>query len=78
MDTSVEKRQARLQKNSEATDRWMRRLLAAAHMLEKLRNERKRLMRRHGPGPKTIKYRRLEDIPRMAGGGDEFSDDIPL
>jgi hypothetical protein len=72
----IEKRQTRLQANTEATERWQRKLFRAAGELKKLSMERKRLL---GPKKLTeIKYRRLEDIPRMAGGGDEFNDDIPL
>ena len=74
----VERRQSRLQKNSEAMDLWLRKLLRAATELRKLRDERKRLL--NGPGRRAARaaYKQLEDIPRMAGGGDEFNDDIPL
>jgi hypothetical protein len=72
---SIEKRQTRLQANSDATERWMRKLLRAAHELEKLRAERKRLI---GPRkPREVKYRSLDDI-HMAAGGNEFNDEIPL
>jgi hypothetical protein len=75
-DMRVEQRQSKLQKNSEARERWMRKLFRAATELKKLEAERKRLL---GPNRSAvIKYRRLEDIPRMAGGGDEFNDEIPL
>lgn len=75
-DMRVEARQTKLQANAEAIERWHRRLFRAATELKKLTEQRKRLL---GPKrPTEIKYRRLEDIPRMAGGGDEFSDDIPL
>jgi hypothetical protein len=78
LDTSIEKRQAKLQKNSEQTDRYMLRLFATVRKLEQLRNERKRLL-----GPKykrSAKPRRmtLEEIrERHAAGGDEFNDEIP-
>ena len=72
----VEKRQSKLQDNADATERWMRKMLRAAHELEKLRAQRKRLLGK--PSPREIKYRKLEDIPRMAAGGDEFSDDLPI
>jgi len=74
----VERRQLKLQKNSEDTDRWMRKLLAAAHVLERLRKERKRLLK--GPRQRAARaaYKQLADVPRMAAGGDEFNDEIPL
>lgn len=72
---TVETRQAKLAKNAEAMERWMRRLFRAARELDKLNKERKRLL---GPKrPTEIKYRSLDDI-RMAMGGSEFNlDDIP-
>jgi hypothetical protein len=72
-DMSVEKRQTRLQKNGQALDYWIGRMLRAANQVDKLRKERKRLL---GPKqPREIKYRSLDDI-RMAAAGDEFNDDI--
>lgn len=73
---TIEKRQTKLQANAEAIERWQRKLFRAATELQKLVAQRRRLL---GPKkPTAIKYRRLEDIPRMAGGGDDFNDDIPL
>jgi hypothetical protein len=73
----MEKWQAKVHANSEATERWTRKLLRAATELSKLRAERKRLM----AGPKgKLKLARpggLAEIPRMAGGGSDFSDEIP-
>jgi hypothetical protein len=74
----IEKRQIRLQANAEAIERWQRRLFRAATELKKLTQERKCLLYPNGRTPTAIKYRKLEDIPRMAGGGDEFNDDVPL
>jgi len=72
----IEKRQSKLHKNLEDIERWQRKLFRASNELQKLVAQRKRLL---GPKrPTEIKYRRLEDIPRMAGGGSEFSDDIPI
>lgn len=73
----MEKWQAKVHANSEATERWMRKLLRAATELAKLRQERKRLM----SGPKgKLKLARpdISKIPRMAGGGSDFSDEIPI
>jgi hypothetical protein len=41
----VEKKQVKLAINTEATERWMRKLLRASHELERLRAERKRLLK---------------------------------
>jgi protein subunit release factor A len=71
----IEKRQSKLQANTEATERWQRKLFRAANELQKLAKERKRLL---GPKkPTEVKYRSLEDI-RMACGGSEFNDEIPI
>jgi hypothetical protein len=72
---TVERRQTRLQANAEAIERWQRKLFRAANELQKLTAQRKRLL---GPKkPTEIKYRSLDDI-RMAAGGNEFNDEIPL
>jgi hypothetical protein len=72
---SVEKRQMQLQANAEAIERWQRKLFRAANELQKLVRERKRLL---GPRkPMEVKYRSLDAI-RMAAGGNEFNDDLPL
>jgi hypothetical protein len=75
-DMQIEKRQTKLAANAEATERWMRRLFRAATELKKLAQERKRILGPKGKG-RAIKYRSLDDI-RMAAGGNEFNDDIPL
>jgi hypothetical protein len=72
---SVEKRQTKLQANTEAIERWQRKLFRAATELKKLIEQRKRLL---GPQKtRAVKYRSLDEI-RMAAGGNEFNDDIPL
>ena len=72
----IDKWQTALQANTEATERWTKRLLYASVKLTKLRAERKRLLAR-GKGKKIVN-RKLEDIPRMAAGGNEFNDEIPI
>ena len=73
----MEKWQARVHANAEATERWTRKLLRAATELGKLRAERRRLLAQ--PKDKKLKLARpdIGAIPRMAAGGDEFSDEIP-
>jgi hypothetical protein len=71
----VEKRQSKLAANAEAIERWQRKLFRAANELQKLAAQRKRLL---GPPKRgAVKYRSLDDV-RMAGGGNEFNDDIPI
>jgi hypothetical protein len=68
-------RQTKLQANAEAIERWQRKLFRAANELQKLSAQRKRLL-----GPKRrseVKYRSLDDV-RMACGGSEFNDEIPI
>jgi hypothetical protein len=73
---SVEARQQKLHDNAEAIERWMRKLLRAAHELEKLRAARKRLLGK--PSIRAIKYRSLNEIREAAQiGGYEFNDEIP-
>jgi hypothetical protein len=72
---TIEKRQSKLQDNSDAMERWLGKLLRAAHEVEKLRAQRKRLLGKKSP--RAIKYRNFDEI-RMAAGGYEFNDDIPL
>jgi len=72
----MEKWQAKVHANNEATERWTRKLLRAATELSKLRAERKRLM----AGPKgKLKLARpdISEIPRMAAGGADFNDELP-
>jgi hypothetical protein len=72
---SIEKRQSRLHDNAEAIERWQRKLFRAASELQRLVKERKRLLGK--PSPRAIKYRNMDEI-RMAAGGNEFNDEIPL
>jgi hypothetical protein len=55
----------------------MKKLLRAAHEVEKLRAQRKRLLGK--PSARAIKYHSLADIREraQAAGGNEFNDDIP-
>jgi hypothetical protein len=71
----IEKRQTKLQANTEAIERWQRKLFRASHELQKLAAQRKRLL--GSPKRGAIKYRNLDEV-RMAAGGNEFNDDIPL
>jgi hypothetical protein len=72
---TVERRQTKLQANAEAIERWQRKLFRAANELRKLTAQRKRLLGK--PSKREVKYRSLDDI-RMAAGGNEFNDDIPI
>jgi hypothetical protein len=72
----MEKWQARVHANAEATERWTRKLLRAATELGKLRAERRRLMSKPS-GKLKLARPDISAIPRMAAGGDEFSDEIP-
>jgi hypothetical protein len=73
---TVEARQQKLHDNAEAMERWMKKLLRAAHEIEKLRAQRKRLLGK--PSPRAIKYRSLEAIREAAEiSGTEFNDEIP-
>lgn len=78
VDTSIEKRQARLQKNGEERERYMTKLFRVTTKLRQLEAERKRLL---GPNRKSADKPRcmtLEEIrERHAAGGDEFNDEIP-
>jgi hypothetical protein len=74
-DMRVETRQTKLQANAEAIERWQRKLFRASNELQKLVTQRKRLL-----GPKTgrpVKYRTMDEI-RMACGGSEFNDELPI
>ena len=72
----IDKWQSKVRANQEAHERWMRRLLYAASKLAKLRAERKALMK--PPRGKKSAERKPEDIPRMAAGGTEFNDEVPI
>jgi hypothetical protein len=76
-EVKMEKWQIKMNANAEATERWTRKLLRAANELQKLRQERRRLT---SPSTRKAKaaYKSLDDIPRMAAGGSEFNDEIPL
>jgi hypothetical protein len=69
-DMRVEQRQSKLAENSEAIERWQRRLFRAATELQKLVAQRKRLLK--PPGGK-LKYQG-EVITGMGGGAVEDSD----
>lgn len=62
--------------NSDAIERWTKVLLRAANKLEKLRAERKRMLK-PAKGRKALD-RKLEDIPQLAAGGNEFNDELPI
>ena len=70
---SATPRQSKLADLDEAIERWQRKLFRASNELQKLVGKRKRLL---GPKrPTEVKYRKLEDIPRLAGGGFGGLDD---
>jgi hypothetical protein len=71
---SVEKRQTKLAANTEATERWMRRLFRAATELKKLSQERKRLL---SPSGKNRKYKPMEPIG-IGSGAPDFDDEVTL
>ena len=74
---SIEKRYNKVAAVDEAIERWQKKLFRASNELQKLLKERKRLL--SPPRGKKIANRKLEDIPHMLGGGDDFhSDDIPI
>lgn len=75
-DMRVEARQSRLAANTEAIDRWQRRLFRAASELKKLVEQRKRLL---NPPSRKLTYRG-EVLTGMGGGAVEpgMNDDIPL
>lgn len=69
-------RQIKLATNSEATERWQRKLFRAASELKKLAAERKRLLNPRAPGGKVKHY----EITGMGGGAVEggLNDDLPF
>jgi len=75
-DMRVEARQSRLAANTEATERWQRKLFRAANELQKLAKERKRLLN----PPKDKLVYKGEHPTGMGGGAVEsgMSDDIPF
>ena len=75
-DMRVEARQSRLAANTEAIERWQRRLFRAATELKKLVDQRKRLL---NPSSRKLKYRG-EVLTGMGGGAvdADMNDDIPL
>ena len=76
-DMRVEARQSRLAQNTEAIERWQRKLFRAASELKKLVDQRKRLLA--GPSDRKLKYRG-EVLTGMGGGAvdADMNDDIPL
>jgi len=77
MNNAIDKWTAKVNANGEAIERWTRKLLRAAKEIDKLRQERKRLL-----SPRTRKMQKpstLQEIEiRMAAGGDTFNDEIPI
>ncbi len=72
--SGVEQRQSKLAANSEAIERWQRKLFRAANELQKLAAQRKRLLR--GPGGK-LKYKGDHPLVGCGGGaieGDSLDD----
>ncbi len=67
-------RQVKLAANSEAIERWQKKLFRAATELKKLTEQRKRLLK---PPSGKLKYRG-EVLTGMGGGAVELNDDIPL
>ena len=68
----------RLQANTEATERWKRRLFRAANELQKLDKERKRLL---NPRKDKLKYKGELLIGSGGGAGpydSDMNDEIPL
>jgi len=63
--TSVEVKQARLAKNGEDLDRWISRLLRAAGVIEKLRAQRKRLLKPKVPSPEEARRERKRENDRQ-------------
>jgi len=61
---TVEKRQVKLAKNNADMERWLRRLIRAANEVDRLRRERKRL----------LKPRPFQEQPEIAA---ELNDDLP-
>ena len=68
----VEARQAKLAINSEAIERWQRKLLRAARELEKLLAQRKRLLN----PPKGKLVYKGETLTGMGGGAVELNDSL--
>lgn len=71
----VEARQSKLAANSEAIERWQRKLFRAATELQKLVAQRKRLL---NPPRDKLKYRG-EVLTGMGGGAidADLNDDVP-
>jgi hypothetical protein len=68
----VEQRQSKLAANSEAIERWQRKLFRAANELQKLAAQRKRLLR--GPGGK-LKLKGDHPLTGCGGGAVEGLND---
>jgi hypothetical protein len=65
---AVEQKQAKLAANTEATERWQRKLFRAANELQKLAAQRKRLLR--GPSNK-LKFNGDHPLTGCGGGSIE-------
>jgi hypothetical protein len=77
-EMEIEKRQARLQENGDAIERWNRKLFRAANELQKLHAQRKRILYPTGkPSSYKIKFSLDEIRERAAASGYEFNDEIP-
>ena len=70
----LEKRNADLQANQDAIDRWFRKLLRAATAIEKLRVERKRLLKPRNLEP--IESLRIDSSEWHKIHEDDFGDTI--
>jgi hypothetical protein len=68
----VEARQSKLAANTEATERWQRRLFRAANELQKLAKERKRLL----SPPKGKLVYKGEHPTGIGGGAIELNDSL--
>ena len=75
VDMRIESRQGKLAANSEAIERWQRKLFRASNELQKLVAQRKRLL---NPSKGKLVYRG-ETLTGMGGGAVEgMNDEIPL
>ena len=75
-EMKVEARQSKLAANSEATERWQRKLFRAANELQKLAAQRKRLLN----PPKGKLVYKGEVLTGMGGGAvdGDLNDDLPF
>lgn len=71
-------RQTKLQANSEAIERWHRKLFRAATELKRLTEQRKRLLKPRPPGGKLKLHEPIGFGGAMPGGHDGLNDDMPF